>query len=441
MIAIAGRFAHGLLVQLRSRPYLVAAFVLFVILLYPTCRRTQSDWENVYLPAANHLVQGEHLFQEGFAYPPVNAYLGLPVLGLPAIPARIAWLAVNVACLMGVIAFAWRIAGGQPWNGTDPIERREATILALGLGCGIYFAFDVLTNQQTDLLVAFLVVAGCLILLKGWSLRAGVLFGLAAGIKCTPLLFAGYLLWRRHWLAALAVPLVAVSVNLLPDWTHPSAESAATPRLVQWARAYLVPMTDQQRDAGTWAAAITFNHSLAGLSNRLLIQQRPEPGQLGITVREDRLSPSALKAVVHGIGLLLITIAVACSWIGARSPDSSTDLCRYEFGLVLILMLLLCPHSSKPHFCTLLLPGFCLARAVVVARRPVLAGLLGAAILCGLISNKDLVGRGIYDLALWYGSVTWTALFLFAGCCGALISRPKPAPAVVVHDEPLTRAA
>ena len=35
-------------------------------------------------------------------------------------------------------------------------------------------------------------------------------------------------------------------------------------------------------------------------------------------------------------------------------------LSRLEFSLVFILMMLLSPQSSKPHFCTLLLPAFCL---------------------------------------------------------------------------------
>src|SRR5439155_5919371 len=87
-----------------------------------------------------------------------------------------------------------------------------------------------------------------------------------------------------------------------------------------------------------------------------------------------------------------------------------------EYSLVCILMLLLSPQSSKPHFCTLLLPGFCLARLVIQHREPVLGVLLCAAIGAGLLSNKDLVGGAIYEVAIWYGSVFWNTALLFIGC-------------------------
>jgi hypothetical protein len=97
-----------------------------------------------------------------------------------------------------------------------------------------------------------------------------------------------------------------------------------------------------------------------------------------------------------------------------------------EYGLVVILMLMLSPMSSKPHFCTLLLPGFFLARAAVERRDLLPRLLLGGAILAGLVSNKDLVGRLAYDTVIWYGSVFWNAVLLFAGCAVVLMTRKQP---------------
>jgi len=428
---------------LRAHPYAVAAVVLFLALIRPLCSRGQSDWELVYLPAAERLTRGEELLQASFVYPPVNAYFGLPFLGLSSNAARVAWLAVNVAALAVLVAVAWRVAGGGRLQGPVPASRTEHAIFGLGLACGIYFALDAITNQQSDLVVAALVVVGCWALVGGRAVRAAVLFGVAAGVKCTPLLFAPYLAWRGRWLAAAVVPLVAVGINLLPDWTHPPALPTEVPRLVHWAKTYLVPMADKNHDAGTWASSIAFNHSLAGLSNRLLVHERPEPGQVRIDVRPDRVDPATLKRIVLGTGLALLGVALLASWRGARAASANPALTSLalECSLVLLLMLFLSPQSSKPHFCTLLLPGFCLARAAVVGRRRDLAAFLAAAIACGLASNKDLVGRSAYDFVMWFGSVTATAGFLFVGCCWALAFPTKPAVEKAVEPEPLAQAA
>ena len=63
-----------------------------------------------------------------------------------------------------------------------------------------------------------------------------------------------------------------------------------------------------------------------------------------------------------------------------------------EFGIVLTLMLLLSPMSSKPHFCTLFLPGFCLARLAVNRSSRAAALAVGVAAVTALASNKDPLG-------------------------------------------------
>jgi hypothetical protein len=83
-------------------------------------------------------------------------------------------------------------------------------------------------------------------------------------------------------------------------------------------------------------------------------------------------------------------------------------------------MLLLSPMSSKTHYCVLFLPGFCVARLALERRDRLLGLLLAAAIAAGLLSNKDLWGEPLYTLALWYGSVTWAAVWLLIGCGYAL---------------------
>ena len=93
--------------------------------------------------------------------------------------------------------------------------------------------------------------------------------------------------------------------------------------------------------------------------------------------------------------------------------------------MVLILMVLLSPHSSKPHFCTLLLPGFCVARAALNWPNRGLLALLLAALACAAVSNADLVGEWLYSWGKWYGSLAWCALLLYVGSCGVLLRRNR----------------
>jgi hypothetical protein len=415
------RFAQA---SLGRYPYAVAAVLFFAVFSVFFCTRKLSDWDQVYLPAAARLAKGDDIFRDGFVYPPINAWLALPFVDLPHVANRFLFLAVCAIGLVVLVRCGWQLAGGGRLQGEPAVPRHEHLIFGMGLLCGIFFAFDSLTNQQNDLVVAALVLAACSALAGRRDRLSGVLFGLAAGIKCTPLLWAAYLAWRRRWLAAVLVPTVAVAINLVPDMTHPA--SPGQPRLAIWAKQYLLPMTHARHDLGTWAAAIQFNHSLAGASNRWLnYETAVEQGELRFVPSADRPSPSTLKIIGFGGMSLFVLAALLCARKAARpnelravGPPSAQAL---EFSLVLILMLLLSPHSSKPHFCTLLLPGFCLARAALLwPDRKLLVLVLLAAALTTVI-HKDLVGRTLHLWFMWHGVPTLAAVLLFIGCCWALV--------------------
>jgi hypothetical protein len=403
-------------------------------MVVPFCLKNNSDWSLVYIPSADRLVRGEDIYQGAFVYPPINAWLAIPFAYIPNIPGRLIWLSINLIGLIVLIRSAWKLSGGSRLDGDPPVARREHGIFAIGLLCGGAYILDSLTTQQTDLVVAAIVLVGCRALVGGRPLRAGLLFGLAAGLKCTPLLWAPYLLWRRQWAAAIAVPLVAIAMNLVPELTHPSPGSSS--RLEQWVQRYLTPMSNEKHDIGVWATAINFNHSVNGVVNRMLVWERVwVDGTETMAPVVDRASPATLRLVAGGILLFFLVIAVASAWRartrlanGANANSEAPSIETLEFCLVLLLMVLMSPHSSKPHFCTLVLPGFCLARLALVRRDWLLWAIVIGAAACGLVINKDLVGKPVYSWLKWYGCVTWGAVLLFLGCCWALIQKRDTEP-------------
>jgi hypothetical protein len=112
------------------------------------------------------------------------------------------------------------------------------------------------------------------------------------------------------------------------------------------------------------------------------------------------------------IGLGLLGLAAAVAW--SRRPEGGPAFAA-EVGMVLALMLLLSPMSSKPHFSTLLVPAWLVARAGVngsVALRAIAWIAAG----CGVVASKDLVGGRVYDTVLWYGAIPLGTAALFVGC-------------------------
>src|SRR5262249_31396973 len=159
-----------------------------------------------------------------------------------------------------------------------------------------------------------------------------------------PLLFAPYLAWKKQWTASALVFVVALGVNLIPDVTHP-LEGSST-RLETWARRYLLPMADRKHDYGTWACGIGGNQSVAGLTQRWLTCDPiwENDNNLVGEVSEARASPVMLKAVSWSAMLLLLAVGLACSWKRSGQPGTQSHA-EIEFGMVLILMVLLSPHS------------------------------------------------------------------------------------------------
>jgi hypothetical protein len=138
-------------------------------------------------------------------------------------------------------------------------------------------------------------------------------------------------------------------------------------------------------------------------------------------------SPETLKAVSWSAMLALMATALFCAWRAPAGTDSSSlsgpSASALHFGLVVILMVLLSPHSSKPHYCTLVLPGFCVARAAIHGANRRLVGVLGVALVLALSSAQDLVGEWLYSWTKWYGALAGSAILLYAASCWILLAQ------------------
>ncbi len=162
-----------------------------------------------------------------FTYPPFAALLMTPVALVPEFLAGALWTAASVAALVAVVVLARR---GAPSDGAghDGGAGRAAVgwpVIGIAVAAiALEPVWQTLSFGQVNL---FLMLAVLVDLLRPERRWAGVLVGVAAGIKLTPLVFVVLLLLLGHRSAAgravLAfVGTVAVGFLLLPStsWTY-----------------------------------------------------------------------------------------------------------------------------------------------------------------------------------------------------------------------------
>jgi hypothetical protein len=397
--------------------YYAAGLGILLALSIWFLRREESEWENVYVRAAHQLRNGRDIYQAGisYSYPPFATLLALPFTWLPAQAQRPVWLAVNLSALALMLRSAWRLAGGPPLNRAAGLRPRERSAALLGGVCGIFYLHNCLAHQQTDIVLGAMVVAGCLALSRERPLLAATWFGLAAAMKCTPLLWCPYLVWRRRPVAAAWLVAVAFGANLLPDVVRPPGTGSLW--LAEYATRILAPLNNGDHVIGTWHSAVVYNQSLDGAAHRwFMTTWEWTATDCVISYRTGHLGPLALRAV----GFVMLAGVVSPALVICRRPfkrlgrseAGSVGSDALEYGIVLTLMLLCSPMSSKAHFGVLILPGFCLGRAVVVEKRRRLWPLLVAAVLLAVMVNKGPLGERLYTLSLWCGCATWHALLL-----------------------------
>ncbi|MCE9564111.1 MAG: DUF2029 domain-containing protein [Planctomycetes bacterium] len=420
----------------------VLLFGVLVLLALPVFIRGTGDWETVYLSAARNLRNGDDLLdlRNGYVYPPFGALVAVPFTFMPRSAGLVAWAALNSLAVMVVLVGAWRLSGGRSLPGRVGSTKADYAAFWLGGLAALGFMLDAAANWQTDLLIAAALIVGCLFLARGRSIAAGLMIGFAAAFKCTPLLFVPYLMWKRQFLAAAVVVFTAFGLNLLPDLAYPQADGQS--RLVVWKVRFLTPLTEANRDPGVWASGVDYNHSVAGATLRWFGYERIEGNGRHISVpKAERPSTSDLKRLNFATTALLGLVALVALW---RRPGDITPgpVFAVEVGIVLTLMLLLSPMSSKPHFAVLIVPQLALVRLACQTRDWWLLALTAVVAIAGPCTGNDIIGRTAYDFLVWHGLIVGMTVLLFVGCCRARYRAVRvETPVIISIAEPEVRRA
>lgn len=187
---------------------LLSAALLATYSLLFSAKEQQMDFQ-VYRMGGRHIfgpalytsqieVLGRHLL---FTYPPLAALLFWPVSHLSITAGQILWDAVNLAALVTLIAVSIAAARARPLASSD---WRTALVLLLPVALLLYPVRSDLALGQINIVLILMIVADLSTTLswRGRSFPHGLLVGLAAAIKLTPLVFIPYLLVTRQWRTA-----------------------------------------------------------------------------------------------------------------------------------------------------------------------------------------------------------------------------------------------
>lgn len=201
----------------------------------------QVDFE-VYRMGGAHVL-GVHLYDVylagldlHFTYPPFAALLFWPFAQIPVRLGQLAWLVINLAALVALTAVSIRAVRpewprrwiwGVALVALFPVLRLSPDLLTLDYG-------------QVNFVIALLILADLTgpVRLRSRTLPRGVLLGIAAAVKLTPLIFIPFLVLTRQFRAAATalgsfLLCSAAAFAIAPHssgfyWSHKIFERAAS---------------------------------------------------------------------------------------------------------------------------------------------------------------------------------------------------------------------
>lgn len=250
----------------------------------------------VYRAGAVTLLQGEPLYETNtlapepfwallpFTYPPTAALLFVP---LAALPVQVAWGVLSAVSLLSMTVVIRVALGALPRpEGQLPVWATPSRVTVLS--AVLFFALEPVWRTiflgQINLILMVLIVLDVLVVCARGSRWGGVMVGVAAAVKLTPLIFIPHLLFTGRRMDALRamgtfVGLQALMFALIPSdawrfWTH-TVFNAGRIGPMHWAgNQSLNGLFNRMTDLAPWAsnAAIVVGLALAPLAVWLMLR-------------------------------------------------------------------------------------------------------------------------------------------------------------------------
>lgn len=391
--------------------FVAAAAVVVVIQFCQLAHKPRGDFPN-HWEFGRRMASGEFIYEGGLnnPYPPLWSLAHAP---LTVVPKHAAQLLVFPLIFAAAVLLFWVL--NQLTVRHWPLSQRAAfwTVALTLVLAGRWMIRDMVECGVNLALVALSWLAVYL-----WTQRkewlGGTCLGLAGALKCTPLAFLAYFLWKRQWKMALATTVATTLFTLAPAiWMGPQ----------QYAKSMSVWFTYTSRglaqpdpSRGVLGEEKVQNHSLRPALARVLMhipaghKLRSQHAWHGDILN---LPPKTAGLVIKG---LMLVIALVVAWRFRRGCERDSPTVLWECAGISLAILLYSPITWSQHCVGVLPLMYLMVRSAVSEQHtPRWVWPVAVIYICFVVAlNRTIVGREFTLLLLSYHVYTWCFLTLLA---------------------------
>lgn len=373
----------------------------------------------VYYRAGRSLLAGRSdLYAEDFAlgrvmdyrYPPLFLLLFYPLWLLPYKIAAYLWHLFSVAQIVALVAMTRRILA--------PHRLTRSAWLVVFLATAAYFVI-ILHYGNAHLLAVTAMIAALYLFLKGRESLAALSLALAITIKLVPGFLLLYFLLKKNWRVPALTLVFLLLLNLAPTLYFGFEKNQQL--LANW---YQHVVANQEFHEVNGPINLSLKGQLRRYLTEVDYQQRVDGDTRYRAVNIAALSLATVKILWLALSAAAVGAAVALIWFTGRGRltageegESSGWRALLEIGLLVCLMLLIAPLTSKIYFIALLVPVMALAGVGFDQQHPArrVAGILSFIVAAANVVLPLLPGRSIQRLLLVLGADFYLNLLLLAG--------------------------
>jgi hypothetical protein len=367
-------------------------------------------------------------WKHGYIYPPLLAFLLMPLTSLPAETAAHIFIVANIGLSIGLTLLATGDAARRLGITPQPLLILAAALMATVLMLDI-IRFEIRMGQTNVLMFASFVLGLVWLDRRPWL--AGLALGFGFNIKYLSLAMLPYLLARRRWKAAGGFMLGAVGFALVPAlWSGWDKNLHQLGTALAGLLNLVGVVTGAPDAAHLESISAPLSVSVTSMFARVVGDGEPTPAALAAATATALIAVAVFAVIVRRSGIPIFRWPKAA---GHDTPPYAGVVLLEWLGL-LVFVLAFGPQTNTRHFYLVLLVMLVAALLILnspggASRWPLIAGV--AVLVMALnpprwsgVPNSMVswwrahAGPALCLLAM-YGTVLWTGLRSCQACSSA----------------------
>lgn len=327
-------------------------FILIIVYGISIMNRHTDYW--VFELAAQRLLELESITRYenmAYSYPPFFAVLVMPVTLLPT------WLGSWIFYALSWIAFGFSVKYtllifNTITENLNIESSQKRLILVVSFLLAGRYILNNFEHLQFDVFVFLALILTIHFHLKNNAMSAALFLAISISLKVTPLLLVVYFAYKKEFKLILFTFVFLLGLNLIPELIFGFQRGVSYNW--EWIKLVVLKMDSQHLSsdeiAAIWPPNSIMNQSIKPWIYRLFTENSVSIKGLDFHPNLLEFSPvvsSGIATIVSGVFLLVSAVVIYKNKIKSHYET------LLQIAMVLCLMLLISPVSSKPHFITL----------------------------------------------------------------------------------------